>query len=261
MPTNTRTIFKALLRRHEVDCNLDIGSCDGTDSLRFRRIFPAADIFAFEANPFLYRAMAANPLISENRITIFPFAVTNYTGVARFHVTDLNYEDAGVKNPGTSSLLVREDLKIQETVAAQTCRIDEFVLSHCSTACRVGLWIDVEGAELAVLEGMAGIKERVVAVHVETARTPMRLGQKVFSEVEQLMKSFGFVLFATNMSSASSWGDVVFVKKELIPSLGSGFIFWQALAKLSYWSASSKMFRFLYNQTSPLYRLYERLFR
>jgi 2-O-methyltransferase len=261
MPTNTRILFKALLRKYAVDCILDIGSCDGADSLRFRRIFPAADIFAFEANPYLYRAMAANAALAENQIAVFPFAISNYRGIGRFHVTDLNYEDAGEKNPGTSSLLVREDLKIQETVDAQTYRIDEFVLSHCPKARRVGLWIDVEGAELAVLEGMAGIKDRVIAVHVETARTPMRRGQKVFSEVEKFMQSCGFIFFGTNMSSTSTWGDVVFAKRELVPSSWSRFIFWRALAKLSYCSGGGKMRGFLHKESSPLYRFYERLFR
>jgi hypothetical protein len=42
----------------------------------------------------------------------------------------------------------------------------------------------VEGAEYDVLEGMAKIQDRVVALHVETARTPMPLGK------ERLMNYF-----------------------------------------------------------------------
>src|SRR2546430_16989962 len=116
MRTNTRLLFKMLLTGCRVNCVLDVGSCDGFDSLMFRRILPNARLFAFEANPFLNEKMSANPELSAARIEIFPWAMSNKRGAASFHVTDLNYDDPNVVNPGTSSLLVHEGLKIKKTV-------------------------------------------------------------------------------------------------------------------------------------------------
>ena len=264
MRTNTRLIFKMLLRRFKADCVCDIGSCDGGDSLRFRELLPDAVLMAFEANPRLYRRMEANPALRSSRIEIFPCAASNSNGTAWFNVTDLDYEDPNVENPGTSSLLVHPGLKVKERVEVKTCRIDEWLLSRHPEVQRVGLWIDAEGAEFAVIEGMTGIKERVIALHVETARTPMREGQIVYSHVESLLNSLGFVALDTTMSAESVWGDVVFVPKALAGQLGWRF----HLCRYGVWLLDRAKFStlglWLKKHCYPLYRflwsIYARLF-
>lgn len=263
MKTNTRLLFKILLRHFKVDCVLDIGSCDGRESLMFREILPEAKLVAFEANPFLYKKMEANPALLDSRVAVFPYAVTNVEGVAAFNVTDINYDDPN-NNRGTSSLLVHEGLRIKEAVEVKTVRIDDFIIEQCPHARRIGLWIDVEGAEFGVLEGMAQVKNRITAVHVETARTPMRVGQRVYREVESLMKSLGFVPLGTDMSRKSVWGDVVFVNKEMTKDLTLLFHVRRSICSLSYWCRVNDL-GFLLRERYPsvyrfLWRIYVRLF-
>jgi len=254
-----------LLRRFGVDCVCDIGSCDGCDSLRFREILPDAVLMAFEANPHLCQKMEANQALLNNRIEIFPYAVGNRNGTALFHVTDLNYEDQNVKNPGTSSLLVHPGLRVTERVEVEIRRIDDLLLSRHPEAQRVGLWIDAEGAEFEVIEGMTGIKERVIALHVETARTPVREGQRVYSEVESLMSSLGFVALDTNMLEGSVWGDVVFVSKEAAARLGWRFHLSRILVWMLCRSRLDAVAFSLKKRCGPLYRslwsIFARLFK
>ncbi|MGA3162965.1 MAG: FkbM family methyltransferase [Verrucomicrobiota bacterium] len=260
MKANTRLIFKSLLRRCQVDCVLDIGSCNGSESLLFREIRPKAVAAAFEANPILYKKMAADRNLINHQIEVFPYAISNRNGVAHFHVIDADYGDGTRDNIGISSLLVHEGLKVRETVEVETRRIDEFVLSRYPNVHSVGLWIDVEGAEFEVLEGMAGIKDRVVAVHVETARTPMRVGQKVYAELEVLMKSYGFVPSGTNISGASNWGDVVFVNEKVLENLGMRFHLSRLAGWLSYWGRVNYIGGYLKEHCPPLYRFLSRLY-
>jgi len=263
MKTNTRLLFKILLRHFEVDCVLDIGSCDGYESLMFRNILPTAEIIAFEANPFLYEQLEASPALRANRVAVFPYAMTNVKGTAPFNVIDVDYDDPN-NNRGTSSLLVHEGLRVKETVEVKTCRIDEFIIGQYPHARRIGLWIDVEGAEFGVLEGMTQIKDRVMAIHVETARTPMRAGQRIYREIESLMKSLGFVPFGTNMSRDSVWGDVVFVNKEMITDLPFLFHLRRSICWLSYLCRINDLGRLLRDHCPAIYRflwrIYARLF-
>jgi hypothetical protein len=97
------------------------------------------------------------------------------------------------------------------------------------------LWIDVEGAEFGVLEGMAGIKDRVVAVHVETAKVPLRQGQKSLSELILLMQSYGLVLAGSNIGTDSDWGDVVFISDAAIRRLGLRFALCRLKALFGVW--------------------------
>jgi FkbM family methyltransferase len=264
MITNTRFLFKTLLRQCRADCLLDIGSCDGTDSLKFRRLLPTAAIAAFEANPSLFKRMAANPAFRENRIEVFPWAVANRRGTAIFHVTDVDGDAPHAGNPGTSSLLVHEGLKVKEAVEVQTCRVDEFLPAHYPNARRVGLWIDVEGAEFQVIEGISGARDRVVALHVETAYSPMRVGQKVYSELEPLLKSLGFVPVGRNIPKSSIWGDVVFIQEQAKASLGLRLGLVRFVAWLTYWCRAGSILVVLEEKFPALSRLlwrgYTRLF-
>ncbi len=210
MLTNTKMLFASILKDLSADCVCDIGSRDGAQSLLFRELLPNAIVVAFEANPINFQMMQANPALRSNRIEMHPFAVTNSNSVSKFHITDVDYSNPA-ENRGTSSLLVHAELKILRSVDVHTCRIDDFILKHHPQATSIGLWIDVEGVEYFVLEGISKIKDRVMAVHVETAKTPMRQGQKTFAELLPLMESYGFGLCGSNIGERDNWGDVVFL--------------------------------------------------
>lgn len=222
MITNTKVLFSSVLKALEADCVCDIGSRDGDQALLFRHLRPTATVLAFEANPINFGAMISNNLLRSQRVDIFPYALTNAHGTARFHITDVDYTDEKA-NKGTSSLLLRPDLKIKESVEVETQRIDEFILTEYPQARVIGLWIDVEGAEFDVLEGMAGLKDRVIAVHVETAKARLRESQRTLAELVPLMESYNFMLCGSNMRNSSEWGDVVFVSRAARQALGFRF--------------------------------------
>ena len=232
MLTNTKALFASILKALRTDCVCDIGSRDGDQALLFHHLLPGAMVIAFEANRLNFQAMQQDPRLQTQRIRIFPCAITNQNGWAEFHITDVDY--SGPKEDrGTSSLLVHDGLRIKQSEKVETRRIDDFILEHQATAQSIGLWIDVESAEYWVLEGMEKILDRVVAVHVETAKTPMRRGQKTLEEVLALMSKFGFRLCGSNIGADSIWGDVVFVHQRAIKFLGWRFHVCRAKGLLS----------------------------
>ncbi len=264
MKTSTRMVFKLLLRRFQVDCVCDIGACDGSDSLIFREALPQAELMAFEANPIMYNKMTGDPTFREARIRLLPYAITNTNGTAQFHVAESNYEDENATHPGLSSLLELGNIKQKEVVTVQTRRIDEFILSEYPKVQKIALWIDAEGAEFGIIEGIAGIKDRVLALHVETAFVPLRPGQRLYSEVEPLMKSFGFVPLCMTKSDDLRWADVVFVKEKLLAELDFGFRFRQSVGALANAckldSAGVLLKKYCHPLYVPLRRVYFRLF-
>jgi FkbM family methyltransferase len=229
MLTNSKALFTSLAKALKTDCVCDIGSRDGEDALFFHQLLPKAAVFAFEANPINYEMMARNSALKESHIRILPYAITNQRGTATFHITDVDYSNPD-ENRGTSSLLVHDGLGIKESVQIETHRIDEFLLMNNPTAMRIALWIDVEGVEYFVLEGIRDIKDKVVVVHVETAKTPMRQGQRIYTDVVWLMNRMGFDLCGSNIEEDSNWGDVVFINRKKKVDLGCAFRICQAKA-------------------------------
>ncbi|MGN6553243.1 MAG: FkbM family methyltransferase, partial [Verrucomicrobiota bacterium] len=205
MVTHTKALFSSVLKMTAADCVCDIGSRDGDQALLFRHLLPLASIIAFEANPINFQQMAGRGALEDEGVDIFPYAITNHENGATFYVTDVDYTNPQ-ENVGTSSLLVHDGLKILESVKVETRRIDQFITTHYPTARRIGLWIDVEGAEYGVIEGMDKIKDQIVALHVEVAKKPMRQNQKTYADLEPLLASMGFVPCGSNLNAESVWG-------------------------------------------------------
>ena len=86
---NTHVLFTALLQNAGADCLCDIGSRDGEDALGFRNLFPKARVFAFEANPYNYNRMQADPRFAAANVVVLPYAISDADGEATFYVSDV----------------------------------------------------------------------------------------------------------------------------------------------------------------------------
>jgi FkbM family methyltransferase len=237
MTLNTRVLFTAFLQGADADCICDIGSRDGEDSLRFRNLFPTARILAFEANKFNFEKMQASPQLSDAKIELMPCAVSNADGEATFHITVPSQNDPGDIS-GTSSLLVTQGVEIRERVQVKTRRLDSILPEVYPNARNIGLWIDVEGAEFQVVQGLSGLTERVVALHVETSSREM-----------------GFEFAVTNFDEKTDWGDVVYINRAFRAKLGKNYERYLRKARASKVWRLGSIAGFLQNHIPWLYRL------
>jgi hypothetical protein len=88
----------------------------------------------------------------------------------------------------------------------------------------------------------------------------MRVGQKVYADLEKFLKTAGFVPVGTNMSKASDWGDVVFVNEKTLSNLGIRFRLCLLAGWLSYWCRANQIGGFLKNNCNPLYQILSRIY-
>lgn len=259
MKTNTKILFSGLIRQLGVDCVCDVGSRDGDQSLLFRQLLPGATVLAFEANPLNFAAMNARAELGAAKIRILPYAMTDQAGTAKFLVTDVDYANPA-ENRGTSSLFAHPELKVREAVEVPARRLDVVVPAEAPGAKRVALWIDVEGAEYQVCRGLEGIRDRVVALHVETARRPMREGQRSYAELSRLLADWGFTPRGSNLGPADTWGDVVFVSRHAATGLGVRLRWSQLRGLAGHWLAADSVAVTLKTRCPGLYRLLRRAY-
>ncbi len=102
----TKYAFHLLLAYMKPDVVLDVGSMDGADSKRFSKLVPAANVVAFEGNPYNYRAMMADEDLGKQSIRIENRLVSEAPGKARFYV-QIPEAGEGRFNRGRSSTLPR----------------------------------------------------------------------------------------------------------------------------------------------------------
>lgn len=166
---------------------IDAGSRDLDQSIEFTLEFPNARILAFEPNPAQFE-LCLNKAKAYNNIEVFPFALSDYEGEALFHITPANI--------GVSSLLEPTDVPWASdnsfhTVKVQTDRLEN-ILRRAGID-RVDLvWMDVQGGELAALQGLGDIIHNVDFIQCEAAQLAYYKGHPLRPELEKFLEEHNF---------------------------------------------------------------------
>lgn len=212
MRINTTTLFYLLLKTIDPDSVYDIGSLDGTDSLRFRQILPDSRIIAFEANPALYSKMISSRNLHRENIEIFNKAVSNRNDSMTFYVDTASIRGKKDWRNGISSLKIRlsDSLGVKE-VKVKSIRLDSFVRRYDRICKNLALWVDVEGNSFEVLEGISRVRNIVNLVHAEVETEQIWHGQKLEKDVEALMKKMDFIRIGKGFNEPQH--DVIFIKR------------------------------------------------
>ena len=215
MIVDTGRLFLKLLRTFEIDTACDVGSMDGYDALRFRRVLPAAEVIAFEPNPRNYELMATDERLPRRGIRILPFAVSDRDAEAPFFVVGARYaRDRDLPRRGISSLYRRADSSsIAEVVRVRTVRLDD-ILTQDSSATRIALWIDTEGMGFEAVAGASRVLARTQMLHVEVETVPfIGAEQKLLPDIERMLDA-DFALLATDHPRDWSQLNALFVRKH-----------------------------------------------
>jgi len=197
---------------------LDIGSRWGEDSQKLKRLFPNAEIYAFECTPFsidLWKRDEKN-----QGIHLIEKAVTNYTGGIAFNTND--FEKSRTVHPygnqGANSIFK----------ANPDCHLESFVQHQITVPCITiqdwakennikeidVVWIDIQGAELFAFQGMGDLIKTVKAIHTEVEFLPLYIGQPLFPDVDKFLKSRGFK-FIEFEYTCEWFGDANYINENI----------------------------------------------
>ncbi len=202
---------------------LDIGGCEGEESIRYSRIFPKATIFSFEPLPKNQEFVMENIKKYEaTNVKLVPFAISDEVGISQFYVSsghpenqssDLDW-DFGNKS---SSLLPpdsqnnHEWLKFNEKIDVPTITLHSFLIENKLKEVDF-IHMDVQGAELKVLLGAKHFIKNIKAVWLEVSDLEIYKNQPLRKDVERFMKSNGFYLVKSEMQG--NFGDQLYLNKK-----------------------------------------------
>lgn len=201
----------------------DIGACEGESSIQYSRLFPVSTIYAFEPLPSNIELIQKNFFkYGISNASYYKKALSDSNGVAAFHVSSCNPEktmatdwDFGNKS---SSLLAPEkhlerfefihfDKQIEvETITLKTfCeqnKIQEIDFVH----------MDVQGAELMVLNGAKDFIFSIKAIWLEVSKAHFYKGQPLENDVKHFMDSNNFILIKNELNGEQ--GDQLYISKN-----------------------------------------------
>ncbi len=195
-----------LLQKENVKNVFDIGACEAEDSIRYSLLFPNSTVYAFEPRKDNL-AIGQKSILKYNRpnIVLENIALSKENGTAEFFLSEGRPADATEEhqwdfgNKSSSLLPPTEEMKkhtswlqFNNKIEVETMRLDNYVVNKNISEIDF-VHIDVQGAELMVLEGAGDFLKKIKLIWMEVEAVELYKNQPLKNDVEQFMKKNNFV--------------------------------------------------------------------
>jgi FkbM family methyltransferase len=190
------------LVRAEKPVILEVGANDGTQSLQFLDLFPAAVIYAFEPDP--RAADKFKSRVTSPRVTLFEYALGSFDGKAEFHVSSglppgmspkdvarypTGWDRSGSLRTPKNHSKIWPWCKFEATIAVQVRRLDSWA-KESGVGTVDFLWADVQGAEGDLILGGPDTLARTRYVYTEYSNDEWYEGQATLGQIIDMMPNF-----------------------------------------------------------------------
>jgi FkbM family methyltransferase len=207
-------VMKRLLRDHEVTGIIDAGASNGRISKRLLQKFPAAQVYAFEPNPF-YAEMLKQYAKDDPRFHPQFLALSDHEGNATLNVT---------KSPGATSLFTQgnrikevesEGATVESLEQVELVTIDQWAQRNGDPAIQL-MKFDIQAGELKALQGAVRVlQSSTLLVYTEIWFNSVYDGGAIYSEIDLFFREYGFVLYDMfrpkyNSKGLIMWGNAIF---------------------------------------------------
>jgi FkbM family methyltransferase len=211
--------LKSLIKKEDPSI-IEIGAHYGEDTLRLAHTFPEAKIYCFEPDPRNITIFKKH--IKEENIFLFELALSNKDGEAEFFlshqessgvpskydwISPEDYNNLQLNNSGASSLKKGYQHALASPVTVLTSRFDTWYKNNQLKEIDFA-WIDVQGAEREVVEGMGDRVNLIKYIWIEYGEMFYE-GAMSKNETISLLKSKGFGLIEDQNVSNE---DLLFIK-------------------------------------------------
>ena len=186
---------------------LEAGAHIGRDTIKMARLWPDAQIHAFEPVPSLFEHLKKNTADFKN-IHCYSYALSNQNGTSIF------YESHGIT--AISSLhKPNEYLKDKATftpITVQTITIDSWAQKYSIPRIDF-MWLDLQGHELTALQGALEILKTTKAILTEINLVQRYEHAILYQELRQWLEEHNFKLQQEALHK-KEWGNALFVAKN-----------------------------------------------
>ena len=192
-------LFSAIDKNNiKVNCIVEAGARDATDTVKFSDRFPNSQITIFECNP------ANIPLcrraIQGRNIRLIERALSDKDGSIDFHIVK--------EEGGSSSVFVHNELGGEKiTVPVTTLQKELRVFPNL-------MWLDAQGSELSIFKGCGERIKEIDIIHTEIYFKPAYLNQPLYRDVKDYLYKNGFRLLKFS-SVPYNFGDAIFINKKI----------------------------------------------
>ncbi len=205
----------------------EIGACEGEDSMRYARLFPHAKVYALEPLPKNVEYIRSNiAKYQAHNVSVHQLALSSINGTTEFHVssgrpehaTETDWDYGNKSNsllPPDKHKELADFISFNEQILVETQTLKTFCTNHHIIEIDF-IHMDVQGAELMVLEGAADYLQHIKAIWLEVSTVHLYKNQPLVNDVQDFMQQHNFVL-AKNCVTGMQ-GDHLYISTKHFPN-------------------------------------------
>lgn len=195
-PSKESRNLAALLTHHQIDLALDVGANTGQYAQRLRRAGYGGRIVSFEPQSAAHEALTLAAANDPGWTVAPPMAVGDSDRPLTLNLSaESDMSSALAMTDEMTDLLDSAAYTGTETVPQ--ARLDAVLKQYAGPGDRVLLKSDTQGYDRQVLDGAAGVLDRIQAIQLELSIVPVYVGEPSYREMIDHLETLGFspVLF------------------------------------------------------------------
>ncbi len=211
-------IIARLLKDAGVCRVVDAGASNGHISRRLSKIFPSADIHAFEPNS-MYQATLEEYAKADSRFHPYFTALSDHAGTEKLYITE-SAGNTSLLSPGAGLKEISpEGSKIKNIVDIPVTSLDIWAEQNNIDSVEL-MKFDIQGGELKALCGAAGLLENTtVAVYTEVWFNSTYEQGAMFGQIDAMLHGRGFVLYDLYQpkygpGNVIMWANALYIKPK-----------------------------------------------
>lgn len=222
-PVSIEKELNFLFNTDETITIFEIGACEGEDSVKYARLFPNATIYAFEPLPNNVKLIDNNfREYGLKNASYYNLALSSENGTATFYVSsgspaDAENSDWDYGNKSSSLLPPAKHLETANFIHFDDkIEVETMTLKSFCSAKKIKqidfIHMDVQGAELMVLEGAEDFISSIKAIWLEVSKVDLYKDQPLVDDVKKFMEDNNFVLIKDSLIGIQ--GDQLYISKQ-----------------------------------------------
>lgn len=181
------------IRRHRIDCVLDVGANRGQFARGLRALGYRGLVHSFEPLPEAYEELRRLAARSRHHKP-HNLALSDRAGEAEMFVG--HNDQTSSLSPPCSAAGIADDVSVDRKILIRTERMDSFCAAEGIDLGRSFVKLDVQGHEMAVLAGAGAQLKAIPLLQVETSLIRIYEDETLFGAFVEFLQDHGFAIRA-----------------------------------------------------------------
>lgn len=211
-------LLKLLFKDETPKLFVEIGACEGEDSIKYLNAFPKTKLVAVEALPDNIKKINRNmQTLWQDRFQLIEAAVTGFDGIRDFYISsghpdgieksdswDYGNKSSSLLKPSKLMKKFHKWLNFNKSIKVNGLSLAT-LFSSISDDYIDFVHMDVQGAEFEILKGGKSVLHKIRTLFIEVSDVEIYEKQPMANEVESFMIKNGFIKILDTINSG--FGD------------------------------------------------------